>query len=182
MDLDGAESLRYINYNMITNVGFETSLTHPHLGRFMRRIKCYKTVFVSNSSNVFHGDIIIKSKNKASDLKRRCNECFRSADLLKNQQLLASIWTLDHLRYTMTWMTSKAPATLFWLQSGLLRAPFSAVFSPPSGWPLCWWPNSKLIRSSPIWQRGRTSGIHSITNGPASFCSAVPGPGGGNRS
>lgn len=81
-------------------------------------------------------------------------------------------------RQTTTWRISTAFGSLGWLESDLMRPPFSAalVFSQFSGCPLCWWPNSKLILSSPIWQRGRTSGIHSITNGPASFWSAEPEP------
>ena len=75
-------------------------------------------------------------------------------------------------RQTITWRISTFVAAFDWLRSGLMRLPLS----PCSSWPLCWWPNSKVIRSSPMWQRGRTSGIHSITNGPASFGSAEPAP------
>lgn len=82
-------------------------------------------------------------------------------------------------RQTTTWRISAACVGLDWLQSDLFPPPFSAVavFSQLSIWPLCWWPNSKLILSSPMRQRGRTSGVHSMTNGPASFWSGPPGPG-----
>lgn len=54
-----------------------------------------------------------------------------------------------------------------------------AHFLAAVSWPLCWWPNSKLILSSPMWQRGRTSGIHSMTKGSASFGSPAPVPAAG---
>lgn len=80
---------------------------------------------------------------------------------------------------TTTVRISTVFAGLDWLESDFLRPTFSVpfVFSQGSDWPLFSWPNSKVILSSPIWQRGSRSGIHSITKGPASFCSAVPGPG-----
>lgn len=77
-----------------------------------------------------------------------------------------------HVWVWNSWRTQTVFVALDRLDSTLLWLPFSHG----SGWPLCWWPYSKLILSSPMWLRGSTSGIHSITNGPASFGSAEPVP------
>lgn len=71
-----------------------------------------------------------------------------------------------------TWRTQTGFVGLDRFESILLWLPFSQS----SSWPLCWWPYSKLILSSPMWQRGSTSGIHSITKGLASFGFDVPVP------
>lgn len=99
-------------------------------------------------------------------------------DFCAGPVVLSSYWM--SCCYRTTWRISTSFSALVWEQSDFLRAFFSA-FSWHSDWPLCWWPNSKLILSSPIWQRGRTSGIHWITKGLESFWSPEFGPGNKQR-